>query len=53
MKKIKFFFQENEQGEYNYPIVIQVIEVIDQVIILFFTLEYVVRNCYHSNKLVT
>ena len=35
--------QESQEGTSEYPIVIQIIEIIDHVVVIFFTLEYLIR----------
>ena len=35
--------QESEEGNSDYPVVVQVIEVVDHVVVIFFTFEYLIR----------
>ena len=44
----KLLFEENEFGEFDYPVIVKIINVVDKLIIMFFTFEYSLRETNQS-----
>ena len=40
----EFLLKENEFGEFDYPVIVKIINVVDKLIIMFFTFEYSLRE---------
>ena len=42
---------QDEEGKFNFPMVVSVIEMIDNTVVVFFTLEYLARLVLCPNKI--